>query len=59
MKYLWLSVTADEYEFPLEIENTARELSDRLNVKVSTVLTNERRKQSGRNSKRRIVKVAI
>lgn len=56
-RYLWLSVTSDEYEFTLEIEPTAQKLADKLGVKVSTVLKNESRKQSGRNTGRKIVKV--
>lgn len=56
-RYLWLAVTADKYEFPIEIETTAKKLADKLGIKVSTVIKNEKRNQSGRNTGRKIVKV--
>lgn len=36
-RYLWLAVTADEYELPLIVENTAAALARRLGVSEETV----------------------
>lgn len=36
-RYLWLAVTADEYELPLIVENTAAALARRLGVSEDTV----------------------
>lgn len=47
-QYLWLAVTADEYELPLAVEDTAAALARRLGVSENTVRTVEYR---GKNSK--------
>lgn len=57
IKYLWLAVTPDEYEFPILIEDTAQKLAKKLNVTTSTIICSVTRNQSGRNSGRKIVKV--
>ena len=36
-QYLWMAVTADEYELPLIVENTAAALARRLGVSEDTV----------------------
>ena len=36
-RYLWLAVTADEYELPLVVEDTAAALARRLGVSENTV----------------------
>ena len=36
-QYLWMAVTADEYELPLVIEDTAAALARRLGVSENTV----------------------
>lgn len=36
-RYLWLAVTADEYELPLAVEDTAAALARRLGVSGNTV----------------------
>ena len=36
-RYFWLAVTADEYELPLIVENTAAALARRLGVSEDTV----------------------
>ena len=41
-RYLWLAVTADEYE-PLAVEDTAAALARRLGVSENTVITMEYR----------------
>ena len=42
-QYLWLAVTADEYELPLAVEDTAAALARRLGVSENTVRTVEYR----------------
>ena len=52
-RYLWLAVTADEYELPLAVENTAAELARRLGVSEDTVRVMEYR---GKNERYRRTK---
>lgn len=40
-RYLWMAVTADEYELPLAVEDTAAALARRLGVSENTVRTVE------------------
>lgn len=47
-RYLWLAVTADEYELPLAVENTAAELARRLGVSEDTVRVMEYRGKNER-----------
>lgn len=47
-QYLWLAVTADEYELPLVIEDTAAALARRLGVSENTVRTVEYRGKNER-----------
>lgn len=42
-QYFWLAVTADEYELPLVVEDTAAALARRLGVSENTVRTVEYR----------------
>ena len=52
-RYLWLAMTADEYELPLAVENTAAELARRLGVSEDTVRVMEYR---GKNERYRRTK---
>ena len=52
-QYLWLAVTADEYELPLVIEDTAAALARRLGVSENTVRTVEYRGKNERYRKTR------
>lgn len=56
-KYLWLAVTADEYELPLAVADTAKELGEMLGISDSTVENCALRGWNGRISGRRFVKV--
>lgn len=51
-RYLWLAVTADEYELPLVIEDTAAALARRLGVSENTVRTVEYRGKKKGTEKR-------
>lgn len=47
-QYLWLAVTADEYELPLAVEDTAAALARRLGVSEDTVRVMEYRGKNER-----------
>ena len=49
-RYLWLAVTADEYELPLVVEDTAAALARRLGISEDTVRVME---YHGKNEKYR------
>lgn len=44
---IWLKVTDDEYEFPLQIADTSTELAKKCNVSVNTVLSSLCRERKG------------
>ena len=46
-KYLWLAVEADEYELPIAISDTARELGEQFGVTAKTVISSAYRHESG------------
>ena len=52
-RYFWLAVTADEYELPLAVEDTAATLARRLGVSEDTVRVMEYR---GKNERYRRTK---
>lgn len=52
-RYFWLAVTADEYELPLAVEDTAAALARRLGVSEDTVSVMEYR---GKNERYRRTK---
>lgn len=56
-KYIWMAVTADEYELPMCVADTARELAEKYGVTADTVITLARCNYSGSKTKRRYVKV--
>lgn len=59
MKYLWMAVTPDEYEFPIYIEDTAEKLGNKLGIKTSTVVASISRKKPGTSAGRKLVKVPL
>ena len=52
-QYLWMAVTADEYELPLIVENTAAALGRKLGVSEDTVRVMEYRLKNERYRKTR------
>ena len=56
-KYLWLCVEADEYELPLAVADTARELGEMCGTNGHNVETFVAKNSSGRSSGRRFLKV--
>jgi hypothetical protein len=56
-KYLWLCVTADEYELPLAVADTARELGKMVGLSRNTIEVCAYRGISGSQKGRRYIKV--
>ena len=55
--YLWMCVEADEYELPLAVADTAKELGEMLGVQEATVTICAKKNCDGRHSGRRFMKV--
>lgn len=56
-KYLWLLVEADEYELPLVVADSARELAEKCGTTKHNVETFVSKKSSGRNRGTKYLKV--
>lgn len=54
---IWMAVTADEFELPPILESSAGNLAKKLGISINSVLTRERRRQNGKRTGYRIVKV--
>lgn len=56
---LWMLVTSDQYELPLIIAETAKELADRAGVTSSTVQSNAYRYRAGKQKHSRYQIVSL
>ena len=56
-KYLWMVVEADEYELPIAVAGSAKELAKILGVSEDTVTSAASKELNGRCTGRRYVKV--
>lgn len=56
-EYLWLAVTADEYELPIAVADTSIELGQMLGVSDSTIAASIKRKCDGSRNGYRYLKV--
>ena len=56
-KYIYLAVTADEYEFPIELAETAEEMAKKFGIKKGSVLSEISRNRSGTNWGYKFVRV--
>ena len=56
-KYIWLAVTADEYELPLAVADSARELGKMVGLSHNTIEVNAWRNVSGIHKGRKFIKV--
>ena len=56
-KYWWLAVTADEYELPLAVMETAKDLADLYGLDKATICSAILRGSSGSQTGRKFVKV--
>ena len=59
MTKIYMAVTADEYELPLGIEDTAKELADKLGIKEGTVYSCISRKMDGKRAGYRLIRIEI
>jgi len=59
MRYIWLAVTADKFELPIAVADSAKKLANMLGINENTVYTSIHSKLSGKNSKRKIIRVDI
>ena len=59
MQYIWMAVKADEYELPLCVADTAKELGKHYGIAKETIISAEHRKISGARTGRKYVKVTI
>ena len=56
-KYLWLCVEADEYELPLAVADSAREIAELFDTTTGCVQVLEKGGYSGKKIGRRFIKV--
>lgn len=56
-KYYWVAVTPDEYELPLFVADTARELAEKFGTTKHNVECNVDRGDNGRCSGRKFIKI--
>lgn len=54
---MYMAVTTDEYELPLAIGDTARELGELVGVSANLIHSTISKNQTGKNRKMRFVKV--
>jgi hypothetical protein len=58
-RYLWLAVTADKYELPLAVADTAGDLGQMLGITKSTIIIQAKMGLDGTRSGRKLIKVPI
>ena len=56
-RYYWMAIEADEYELPLAVADTAKELGDIFGISKSVVIDAVKDNRSGKISGRKFVKV--
>ena len=56
-KYLWIAVTADEYELPICVADSAQELANKFGVTDNTIRNCVMRGRSGRQNGYKYLKV--
>ncbi len=56
---IWLAVTPDEYELPIAVADSAKELADMLGISTPTVKTSVLRHSDGSLTGRRLIKVEV
>ena len=56
-EFLWMAVTADEYELPIAVADTSIELGKMLGVSDSTIAVSIKKKFDGRRNGYRYLKV--
>lgn len=56
-KYLWMVVDADEYELPIFVADTAREVGEKFGIKTNSVIDAVSKKRNGRENGFKFLKV--
>ena len=56
-KYFWLAITTDEYELPLAVTESPKELGQLFGLSKETIKSDEKRKSDGSVSGRRFIKI--
>ena len=56
-KYLWIAVEADEYELPIAVADTAKELGAIFGVRADSVIDSASKNRSGKLSGRKFIRV--
>ena len=56
-KYIWLAVEADEYELPIAVTDTAREMGKLFGIGADSVMDSASKNRSGKLSGRKFIKV--
>ena len=56
-KYLWMAVDADEYELPIFVGDTAKEVGDKFGIKKNSVIDAVSKQRNGRENGFKYVKV--
>ena len=56
-KILWLAVTADKYELPICVEESAQKLADSLGLKRISIYTSVHKELNGKVTGQKFVKV--
>lgn len=56
-KYLWLAVDTDEYELPIAVADTARELGEKFGINTNSVIDAVSKQRNGRENGFKYVKV--
>ena len=59
MKKLYLAVTPDEFELPLFVADTAKELGDHYGVTANVISSSISHQKNGRTSGRKFIRVEI
>lgn len=56
-KYLWMCVEADEYELPLAVADTAKELAEKCGVTTNNVILSAKFDLGGKKTKTKYIRV--
>lgn len=56
-KYIWMAVEADEYELPLAVADTAKEMGEIFGVHKDSVIDSASKNRSGKITGRKFVRI--
>ena len=58
-RFLWLAVTADKYELPIAVADTAKDLGQMLGISKNAIIIQAQLDLDGTRSGRKLIKVPI